>query len=149
MSICVTENLKHFNYLVSEIDTLYHEAAQKLELSDSVMSILYALWNNGGSCPISDICRLSGIRKQTINSALRKLEQEDLISLTAHTHRRKLVSLTDSGRELAAGTVTRLIAIENEIFGSWSQKEQSEYLRLTREYMTSFRQKLEGLSKNI
>lgn len=146
MSICITENLKHFNYLVSEIDTLYHEAAQKLGLSDSVMSILYALWNNGGSCPISDICRLSGIRKQTINSALRKLEQDHLICLTAHTRRRKLVSLTESGKCLARETVTRLIAIENEIFGSWSEEEQSEYLRLTREYMDAFRQKLGRLS---
>ena len=45
MSICITENLKHFNYLVSEIDTLYHEAAQKLGLSDSVMSIGQASGN--------------------------------------------------------------------------------------------------------
>lgn len=147
MSICITENLKHFNYLVSEIDTLYHEAAKILGLSDSVMNILYALWNNGGCCPISEICRLSGIRKQTVNSALRKLEQEHLICLSAHTRRRKLVSLTESGRTLAEKTVTRLIAVENEIFGLWSEQEQSEYLRLTREYMDAFRSRLESMRR--
>ena len=69
-----------------------------------------------------------------------------MICLTAHTRRRKLVSLTESGKCLARETVTRLIAIENEIFGSWSEEEQSEYLRLTREYMDAFRQKLGRLS---
>lgn len=68
--------MKRFNYLTTEIDAAYHEAALKLGLSDSAMLILYAICNSGDECPLSDIPHLSGISKQTVNSALRKLEHE-------------------------------------------------------------------------
>lgn len=141
-----TPELKRYNYLCSEIDALYHEASFRLGLSDSAMQILYAICNNGGgSCPLHEICRLSGIRKQTLNSALRKLEKENLIFLTAQTGRKKLVTLTEAGRQLAGRTAVRLISLENEIFRSWSPEDQQEYLRLTQKYLTAFRAKVDTL----
>ena len=85
MAELMTSELKRLNYLTSEIDAAYHEAARKLGLSDSTMMVLYAACNNGGSCLLSDICKISGTSKQTINSALRKLEADGLIYLEAWT----------------------------------------------------------------
>ena len=70
---------KRYNYLSSEISALYHEAAVKLGLSDSAMNILYAVCENEGRCPQSEVCRLTGVSRQTINSAIRKLEREGVI----------------------------------------------------------------------
>ena len=66
-----TKEMRRFNYLLSETDAAYHEAALRLGMSDSTMQVLYAICNNGDSCPLSEICSQSGISKQTINSALR------------------------------------------------------------------------------
>ena len=62
----IMEHLRRINYLSAEINSLYHQAAVKLGLSDSVMHIMYMLYDNGGSFMLSDICRVSGISKQTV-----------------------------------------------------------------------------------
>lgn len=145
MNTLVITELKRFNYLTSEIDAAYHAAARKLGLSDSAMLILYAVCANGGSCPLSDICRLSGTSKQTINSALRRLEAEGLLYLEASGGRKKQVCLTDAGQEKAKNTVARLIEIENELFGSWTPSERTTYLELTQRYLTSFQERIRKL----
>ena len=44
MSSLISRDMKRFNYLVGETDAAYHEAAQKLGLSDSVMQIFYIIF---------------------------------------------------------------------------------------------------------
>ena len=46
----VSAEMRRFNYLIGEIDAVYHEAALKLGLSDSALSVLYSLCNHDGSC---------------------------------------------------------------------------------------------------
>ena len=67
----------------------------KLGLSDSAMRILYALCDLGDRCPLQSICRRSGLSKQTVNSAIRKLEQEGILYLEQATARAKQVCLTE------------------------------------------------------
>lgn len=146
MDKTILEEMRKFNYLLSEIDAAYHEAGQKLGLSDSAMQILYVICNHGEECLLSEICSLSGTSKQTINSALRKLEAEGIVRLEALTGRRKKVCLTVRGKELANGTVLRLMEIENAVFGSWAEQERELYLALTQRYLTSFQEKIKELS---
>ncbi|MCI8543341.1 MarR family winged helix-turn-helix transcriptional regulator [Acetatifactor aquisgranensis] len=140
-----TAEMKRFNYLISETNAVYHEAAQKLGLSDSTQQVLYTICNNGDSCLISDICRLSGISKQTINSALRKLEGEGIVYLEASDGRKKRVCLTERGKKLAEDTVVKLIEIENGLLDSWSREELEQYLGLTQRYLDSLRAKVQEL----
>ncbi|MBO5094375.1 MAG: winged helix DNA-binding protein [Lachnospiraceae bacterium] len=133
--------MRRFNYLSGEIDAVYHETALQFGLSDSAMLVLYAACSNGGSCPIDDICRLSGVRKQTINSALRKLEKEGVVYLEAIDKKRKRVCLTEKGMEMTGRTVARLITIENEIMDAWTQEEYETYLSLTDRYLTALKEK--------
>lgn len=148
MESYATKEMQRLNYLMSETDAAYHEAAFRLGMSDSTMQILYAICNSGNSCLLSDICRLSGTSKQTINSALRKLEEKGIVYLEASEGRKKRVCLTDKGRTLAEGTVVPLIEIENSILDSWPQEELEQYLELTRKYLVSFREKIQKLKKN-
>lgn len=116
MEKTILEEMRKFNYLIGEIDAAYHKASQKLGLS--------------------------GTSKQTINSALRKLEVEGVVRLESLTGRRKKVCLTPQGKALADNTVSRLIEIENEIFSSWSKQERELYLRLTQRYLISIKEKI-------
>ena len=81
MAGIMIEEMRRFNNLLGEIDAAYHEANQRLGLTDSAMQVLYVLCNDGGESLLSRICRISGASKQTINSALRGLEKEDYIRL--------------------------------------------------------------------
>ena len=145
MSDYIGIEMKRYNYLTTEIDAAYHDAALKLGLNDSSMLILYTICNNGEECLLNDITRLSGISKQTVNSALRKLEGEDVVYLENFNGRMKKVCLTDKGKNLVKNTVLRVVKIENEIFASWSEEERKVYLELTQKYLSSFKEKIKEL----
>lgn len=138
----MNEEMKRLNHLLSDIDAVYHEAALKFGLSDSAMQILYTVCGGGNECLISDITRLSGTRKQTINSALRKLEADRIVYLESYTGRMKKVCLTEKGRALAQNTVMHVIDAENQVFAAWSQDEKNLYLELTRRYLNDLKAKV-------
>lgn len=137
--------MKMFNHLWNEIDATYHDAALKLKLSDSAMIILYTICNNGDSCMIGDITRLSGISKQTINSSLRKLETDGIIYLELVGLRKKRVCLTEKGKRFAEDTVLKIINIENKIYNSWTKAELDLYLELTQRFLHDFENEIKKL----
>lgn len=134
---------KEYNYLYSEISSLYHEVAQKVGLSDSVMNILYTLVTFGPECTQSNICRLTGISRQTINSAIRKLEGEGILYLEESDRKSKTICLTEKGNALVEEKVLPMMAAEKAIFESWSQADREMLLALTRKYMSDFKHNLE------
>lgn len=136
---------KRFDHLTNEIEAAYHEAALKFGFSDTALVILYTICSFGDDCLLSEINKLSGISRQTINSALRRLEADEIVFLETYDGKKKKVCLTDKGKKVAAGTALRLIRIENEIFASWTQEEQDLYLELTQRYLEAFREKIKGL----
>lgn len=142
MEYYVNEQMKHLNLLTSELDKAYHEAALKLGLSDSVMLILYTLCWCEGECLLGDLT--SSASKQTINSALRKLEADGIVRLETFRGRKKKVRLTDKGEQYVKDTVYPIIRIENEISDSWSGEEKNTYIELTRRYLEAFREKLKS-----
>lgn len=136
-----SKQLRRFSRLVGETDAAYHEIAQRLGLSDSAFQILYTLYDEGGACPLRDICAYSGLTKQTVNSALRKLERENRVRTASSDARHKTVALTPEGAALAERTVAQVIAIENDILGSWPEPELERYLQLTEDYLVALRER--------
>ena len=136
---------KRYNYLAMETEAVYHDASVKLGLSDSISLILYTICNNDGICLLGDKCRLAGMRKQTLNSAIRKLEAEEIVYLKAADGKKKYVCLTEKGKMLSEKTVLKLIRIENEILESWTEEERETYVRLAEKYLKSFKEKIKNL----
>lgn len=147
MKQSISKALKRFNYLSVEIGAAYHEMSLKLGLSDSAMQILYTVCDCGtnGACPLQTICRQTGISKQTINSALRKLESEGILHLEQAGKKGKNVCLTDAGKNLAERTAMRMIAAENEIWDTWQAEEIEAYLTLTEKFLHQFQEKTKNL----
>lgn len=127
----------------AEIEAAQHEVALKLGLTDSALLILYNVYLGGGSCLLSDITLWAS--KQTINSALRKLEAEGVVRLENFSGRKKQVVLTEKGSELTQSTVRRWIQKENAIADAWTQEERDLYLELTRRYLTGVKEKIREL----
>ena len=133
------------NCLMEDIDSLYHQAAFKLGVSDSVLFILYMVHTHGGTCLLHDIYRLSGISKQTINSAIRKLEHEGIVYLEKHNGKEKMVCLTEKGQSYANQTAAKLLESEYHAFYDWSEEEIGTYLRLIEKHSLSLRKQIEAL----
>lgn len=136
---------RRYSYLTSEIEATYHEAALKCGLSDSAMRILYTICQHGEECLISEIVRLSGISKQTVNSSLRKLETDGIIYLENAEGRKKKVILTAEGKILAQKSALKILEFENEILDEWTSEERQAYIELTGKFLSSFQKKIKQL----
>ncbi len=145
MSIKSSKEMKRYNHLLGEIEATYHELSLKLNISDSISKILYTICNFGDSYLLGDICKYTGLSKQTVNSALRKLEEDDIIYLEAVNGKSKKVCLTEKGKEFADRTAFRILKMENEIFDAWSAEDVERYLELTERFLFSLKEKVEKL----
>lgn len=137
--------IHRINYLTSEMDAVYHQASRRLGISDSVCIILYTIYDAGGSCLLSEIYKQSGISKQTVNSALRGLEQKNILTLQQYKGRAKKVLLTAEGTAYAEQTAGRLFAAEMRAFDGWQTEEINAYLRLMEKFTTGLRAQTEKI----
>ncbi len=137
--------LKELHYLTCEIHALYHEIAVSFHLSDSAMIILYTLCINEGKCLLQEIYQLSGTSRQTIHSAIRKLEQDQIIYLTFYDGKKKNVQLSEKGKKLSENSVLRLMELEQQVLASWSGKDQKCYLELSKCYLENMKEKTKNL----
>lgn len=128
-------DMKRYNYLFGEMEAVYHELSLKVGLSDSAMRILYTICDKGESCLLRDICRYCGLSKQTINSALRKMEAEGILYLEPAGAKNKNVCLTEEGKRLTARTAGRVYEMENDILESWPKEDVQKYLELTERFL--------------
>lgn len=131
-----------YTHLAGEINSLYHEAAVKMGVSDSVMNILYVLCEKKGECLQSEISKLSGISRQTINSAIRNLEKDGMVYLKPGQGRNTIVCLTEKGTHFSKEKIYPLFEIENKIWNEWTADEQRQYLMLTRKYRDALKKYL-------
>lgn len=141
----IFEKIHRINYLNAEIDALYHTASLKIGLSDSASMVLYTIYDNGESCLLSDIYKQSGISKQTVNSALRKLESEGILISEHYRGKLKRVVLTDEGKEYVGSTVARLFEAEKQTFTLWSAEEIDLHIMLTEKYIETFREQVKKM----
>lgn len=145
MEHLLSQNMKRCNHQQGEIEAAYHEAALKFGLADSTQLILYTICYLGDNCPLGDIVRMTGISKQTINSAIRNMEKQGLICLSAATPKTKNVVLTQKGEELAERTVLRLMKAEDAIFSAWSDEDVKQYLELNERFLRDLKEKIDQL----
>ena len=133
---------KDWSYIEGLINSAYHEAALKMKLSDREMSILYVFNAYQEGCNQSVLYKESCLKKSTVNSALRKMEREELLYVTPGTGRNTQVFLTEKGKQLMENTVYRMIEIENEIYNAWTSQEQELFMRLNRDFAEKLKERV-------
>lgn len=125
---------REFVHISGEIDSLYHEAALKFGVSDSVLNTLYVLCEKGNQCLQSDVFRLTGMSRQTINTAIRKLEKDEIVYLKQGTGRNTIICLTERGKEFCKKIIIPLFEIEDKIWNEWTDEERKQYLAFEQKY---------------
>ncbi|MDD7738880.1 MAG: MarR family transcriptional regulator [Fusicatenibacter sp.] len=141
----IYEIIHRINCLTEDIDSQYHQAAVKLGVSDSVLFVLYMVYTNGEKCLLCDIYKSSGISKQTINSAIRKLEKDQIVYLDKTGGKEKVVCLTEQGKLYAKQTAAKVFEAECNVFGGWNEEEMKQYLSLIEKFDVSLREQIQKL----
>lgn len=138
---------REINLILENIDVYYHEAAQKLGLSDAEFDVLYILIQSDEYTPQKKIYQETGKSKSTINSAIKKMENEGILKLKEMDGRSVQVKLTDKGTKLANNTVAIVVDIENRIYDSWSEEDKKTILKLNRNFMEQFAKEVANIKE--
>lgn len=142
MNVILTNENKEFNFLYKELDDLYHEAALAAGISDSAFTIFYAIAALGDGCLQKDIADKFCISRQTINSSVKKLERENYLVLKHGKKRDMHLFLTPKGQQFTEQRIAPIIEAENTAFCAMTPEDTREFLRLSRKYITLFREEV-------
>lgn len=140
--------LSEFNSILKENDEIYRDIAKAFGMSDCTFWILYSIRENENPLTQSEICSLLFQAKQTVNSALKKMESDGYIELAYNDNRRsKQILLTKKGIELAKKTVDIIIMCENEALEGLTEQEHKTFIMLFRRYTSLLRNSMQGVEK--
>lgn len=145
MNYEASQELKEVNRLYKELDDIYHDVSVKLGISDSVLTILYALVEMGDGCIQKDISDQFHISRQTINSAIKKLQSQGYITLEQGKGRDMQIFLTPDGKKFADAIIGPIVELENSVFEEMTPEESREFLRLSQKYVSLFREKVKQI----
>ena len=73
--------IRAFNEADKEMNIIYHRLARHYRLSDSVFWVLYLLGEAQGPMTQTKLCSALFLSKQTVNSALKKLESRGYLRM--------------------------------------------------------------------
>ena len=106
---------------------IYRQMAKQMNLTDMAMWALYTLRVEPGEMTQSRMCEFLHEPKQTINSALKKMEADRLITLQSGSNRR-----TAAGEALARETADRVAETEQQALAQFSEEEADQLFSLLR-----------------
>lgn len=128
----ILSRLKETNNLCKRENYIYRGIADSFDLSESALWILYFLRMAEEPCSQKEICDRMFQSKQTVNSAIKKLEEEGLLELVCRdgNKKSKRITLTPAGTALAERTADRVIEAEAAAMDSLTDEEQGLFLSL-------------------
>lgn len=125
-----------FTDLYHRENELYHAAARRTGVADSVLLILYDLTEEDGLTQ-KQLCLGNGLSKQTVNSAVKRMAEEGYLRIE-NCGRTSRLWLTDYGRAFAAEHVEPVRHAEREAMAMMSPADQAELIRLYGTYVEAF-----------
>lgn len=128
-----------------EENGLYRRLARNFGLSDSELWILYTLAVYQKPVTQAELCGYLSLSKQTVNSALKQLEQGGCIRLTSGPGRKKYLQLTAQGEQLSARTIRQILEMEERAFLGLDREERAYLLALERKHLSLLRQESEQI----
>lgn len=148
MSQIIVNQLVALNQSYKELDNVYHSYAKENDLSDTAFWVLYSLWERGESYTQRELCTDWFYSPQTVNSALKLLEQQGLIRLvqTPQNRRNKSILLTEKGTALGENVIMPLLQAERRAFSELSERERTGLLSATQRHITLLKSEVNKIS---
>ena len=140
MESTLAARLGRYNQLCRGYDNIYRQAALEAGISFVPYYILLMLCSADQPQTQSDIQKNSFYPKQTINSAVMRLQDLGYLELVPQG-RRKILTLTDAGKAFCSQRVLPVLSAEEESFLELSPQEQEQLVFTTEKHLQLFRQR--------
>lgn len=133
--------------LNKEFDEIYHKIASHYGMSDSAFWILYVLYENRNSLTQKEICNYWCSSKQTINSAIKDLENKDYINLIYEdgSRKSKKINLTKKGIEFSKRTIKNVMKAEEVAFSKVDEKEFDKVISFFEKQIYSLKEEVNNI----
>lgn len=129
--------LAAFNRAHKRMNVLYHNYAKKVGISDAALWLLYSLYEKGEPCTQTELCEVWFFAPQTINSALKSLEKQGLITLdlVPNSRKNKQFFFTEAGERFVKEKIAPLVQAEEQSFLRLEERERDELLAITQQHI--------------
>jgi DNA-binding MarR family transcriptional regulator len=124
-----------------EVDRIFHAYAKAHNIPDSSFFILYVLAKHGSIYSQHELCEEWSFSAQTINSALKNLERQGIVTLELLPGNRKSkeIHLTEKGRAVTDGVIRDLLDTEIDSFLKIEQKDREVLISAFKCFVANFR----------
>lgn len=138
-----------FNKVYSERQGLYLEIIQKAGLPEIPYRILYAICEEEpGKLSQMDICHIWNFPKQSVNTAINRLIKLGYVTLSQDrtaARNRKIIDLTDAGKEYCKTWVYPLLQADLKAFRTLSVQERDMYIEFIARQRDSLKKSMQAL----
>ena len=144
MEVSTVFVLAAFNRFHKKMNVLYHDYAKSVGLSDAAFWLLYSLYEYGQPCTQKDLCSAWFYAPQTINSALKSMEEQGLVSLelAPKSRKNKQIFFTEAGKVLIEEKIVPLVNAEELSFERLDEQERSQLLEITQKHIEVLEQEI-------
>lgn len=140
-----------YNQLIKEMDDLYRVYAKHCNLSETAFWILYCIREREKEAFTQrEICDYWFYTPQTVNSALKNMTEEGLLTLRAEEGNRKnkRIYLTEKGKETVESIVVPLMEAERRALAAIGEQEAEVFLQTMKKHTELFREKIAELAES-
>ena len=129
--------LSKFNRAHKKMNGIYHNYAKKVGLSDAAIWLLYSLYEHGHPCTQKELCEEWFYPPQTINTALKSLEEKGFVwlELVPKSRKNKQILFTEAGKVLVEEKISPLVQAEERSFERLDEQERNHLLAITQKHI--------------
>lgn len=143
----IKAQLEIINQQIKEMSAIYHSAAVKTGISDNEIWVWYALLVLDGEYSQQDICDLWSLPKQTVNSIINNMVKKGyaVLEVVPGTRNRKIIRLSDEGKEYGKNIVMRIFESEQKAFGKMTNEERKNCIEVLGKYITYLKMEIDKI----
>lgn len=141
--------LKSVNQVYKRSCNVYYRLAAHYGFTETMFDILYFVRENEDCFTQAQICSNLYLRKQTVNSALKKLERDGYIYLThgETNHKNKIIRFTEKGENMVRETIDPIFEVERKAFEALSLEERTGIMHYGLRHMEVLEQQTDAFLK--
>ena len=139
------EYISEYTQLNKECDMIYHTAAVKAGVSDCAFWILYTLTETQSKYTQSEVCDYISMPRQTVNSALKKLEADGYLTLCRDSGKMgKNIQLTEKGKNFANRYIVPVMLAEDAACNHFKTNEKEVFIKMFRSIIGHLKSEIES-----
>lgn len=143
----VSSQLRSWNRLYKRLDDAYYRTARKFDMTETELWITYIIREHEGPLTQTDICNITYESKQTINSALKKMEGKGLIGLKTvdGNKKSKFLTFTPEGEKVAEATADKILQAEENAIKAMGSEEMTVLIDLYKSYLDTLEEEMDKI----